>query len=228
MALTLVYSIPAGGAAIDLGLSGSLSVTVNWGDGITDTSTSHTYTNVVATDYSVSVTGTATKFNNLSSQGIEYLTQCTSFGSIGLTDLSYAFYNASSLTVVPTSLPTTSTVTRMNAMFYDATSFNQDISGWNISAVEIIAGIFQGAIAFNQDISNWNTSSVISMANIFKGATSFNQDIGKWDVSAVRVLNLEEFKTPKSYLFEPGESEVAALVLDVLELGLADLGHIHG
>jgi len=42
------------------------------------------------------------------------------------------------------------------------------------------------------------------------------------------LVHLEEFKTPKSYLFEPGESEVAALVLDVLELGLADLGHIHG
>ena len=69
-------------------------------------------------------------------------------------------------------------------MFSGATSFNQDISGWNTSNVISMSGVFQGA-TFNGDISSWDISKVVSIEDMFSGNTSFNQDISGWDVSNV-------------------------------------------
>ena len=41
-------------------------------------------------------------------------------------------------------------------MFYGATSFNGDISNWNVEAVTSMSYMFNGATSFNGDISNWN------------------------------------------------------------------------
>ena len=48
-----------------------------------------------------------------------------------------------------------SNVTSMGAMFFN-TSFNQDISAWNISNVTDMF-IFVWGTPFNQDIGNWDT-----------------------------------------------------------------------
>ena len=68
--------------------------------------------------------------------------------------------------------------------FSGATSFNGNISSWDVSNVSRTADLFLGT-AFNQDISSWNTSSVTNMSSMFYGATAFNQDISSWDTSSV-------------------------------------------
>lgn len=78
----------------------------------------------------------------------------------------------------------TSNVTRMFAVFYGASTFNQDISGWDVSNVWLMQSLFNGATAFNQDISDWDVSKVTDMFQLFQNASSFNQDIGGWDVSS--------------------------------------------
>jgi len=70
-------------------------------------------------------------------------------------------------------------------MFYDATSFNKDISNWNVSKVTNMNNMFYGASVFNQDIGAWNVSSVTNMDYMFNGALAFNQDISTWNVSSV-------------------------------------------
>ena len=78
-----------------------------------------------------------------------------------------------------------SSVTNMRDMFYNADSFNTDISAWNVSSVTNMRGMFNDADAFNQDLSSWDTSNVTSMNGMFAGASLFNQDISSWNVSSV-------------------------------------------
>jgi surface protein len=79
-------------------------------------------------------------------------------------------------------------------MFSDATSFNQDISIWDVSNVTDMTAMFSRATSFNQDIGDWDVSNVTDMRYMFGGvgidggvggAASFNQDISSWDVSNV-------------------------------------------
>jgi surface protein len=95
----------------------------------------------------------------------------------------------------------TSAVTDMSAMFYNATYFNLDISSWDVSAVTIMTAMFgmspingaPGAFHqpdFNQDISSWDVSAVTNMAAMFAQASAFNQDLSSWDVSAVTNMAL--------------------------------------
>ncbi|MCF6243418.1 MAG: BspA family leucine-rich repeat surface protein [Sulfurovum sp.] len=79
----------------------------------------------------------------------------------------------------------TSSVKKMNQMFFYADSFNQPIGKWDISSVTEMNAMFSFATAFNHPIEKWNTSSVVNMSEMFTNAISFNQPIGKWDTSSV-------------------------------------------
>ena len=90
-----------------------------------------------------------------------------------------------------------SQVTDMYRVFYNAASFNGDISAWDVSQVTDMYDMFYRATAFNGDISAWDMSSVIKMPYMFYKASAFNQDINTkevningetytaWDVSSV-------------------------------------------
>jgi len=77
-----------------------------------------------------------------------------------------------------------SNVTTMTQLFYGAQSFNADISNWNVSKVTSMYQMFE-ASSFNADISRWNVSNVTDMFSMFSQATNFNADISAWNVSNV-------------------------------------------
>jgi len=220
--LVLVYNITVSGFELVLPLQGGTITSIDWGDGNTSTDGSKNHTFTDAGTYTVRVYGTGVtslSYQNNAGTGALYLTQCTSFGEIGLTDLGGAFFNAINLISVPTSLPLTSTITNMNALFCGCNIFNQDISGWDFSNVHDIASMFYNTNAFNQDISSWNIDNVTRTTYMFSGASafnnggvalnwgsktvnfndstgmfrdasSFNQDISGWNVS--NVLDMKE------------------------------------
>jgi surface protein len=91
-------------------------------------------------------------------------------------------------------------VNDMESMFSSASSFNQDISGWNVGNVTTMRGMFSEASAFNQPIGNWNVINVTKMDFMFNKATAFNQQIGNWDVSNVtNMVAIMQSKTSANY-----------------------------
>jgi surface protein len=174
------------GDTVSLPFAGAHNITVQWGDGTTNTyisSTNQTYTKTYSTSgvYTVGVFGSATGFGGTVAR--PNLIQCLSFGDLGLTSLANAFRSCINLTGVPLTLP--STVVNLDSMFQGATSFNQNIGSWNTSNVTRMLSMFNTATAFNQNIGDWDTGSVTIMQQMFRSATSFNQPIGSWNTSNV-------------------------------------------
>jgi surface protein len=66
---------------------------------------------------------------------------------------------------------------------FASSSFNGDISSWDVSSVTDMYGMFFDSSSFNGDISSWDVSSVTNMSRMFEGDTSFNQNLGNWYVA---------------------------------------------
>ena len=95
----------------------------------------------------------------------------------------FKIYTRPNLTVVPNILP--KNITILANMFNDATTFNQDISSWDVSNVTNMSSMFNKANAFNQPITGWNVSNVTNMSSMFALTDVFNQPIGSWAVGNV-------------------------------------------
>lgn len=83
---------------------------------------------------------------------------------------------------VPLKNVLTTRVMSLGGLFFGKSSFDQDISTWDLSYCVETSNMFRNASAFNQDINPWNTRYVWSMAYMFDGATAFDQDLSEWCV----------------------------------------------
>ena len=59
-----------------------------------------------------------------------------------------------------------------------ATSFNGNLSQWDVSNVTDMNYMLKDATSFNGDLSHWDVRQVTDMDECFSGATSFNQQLG--------------------------------------------------
>ncbi|HEY7906249.1 MAG TPA: BspA family leucine-rich repeat surface protein, partial [Wenzhouxiangella sp.] len=183
------------GTTISLPFDADVDVRIDWGDGNEDSITTagfaeHTY--AAEGSYTVSIYGQLTHFGrrgptSLTFPNSEKLTAVTSFGNLGIRSLTGAFKDATNLTAVPSALP--DSVIRLRSTFEGATSFNGDLSGWDVSQVIDLTSLFFGATAFNQPIGGWNVSNVRSLYRTFANAESFNQPLNDWDVSNIKSFN---------------------------------------
>ena len=61
-------------------------------------------------------------------------------------------------------------------------------SDWNLVVTSLVtdtSNLFKNATTFNEDISSWDMSNVTNMNEMFRDARSFNQSLNNWDVSSV-------------------------------------------
>ncbi|VAW61866.1 Chitinase, partial [hydrothermal vent metagenome] len=89
------------------------------------------------------------------------------WGDIKWQSMDHAFFRCTNLAGNATDNPDLSQVTDMNEMFYGASKFNQDISGWDVSGVTTMSAMFFEASSFNQDVGGWDVSSVTTMRKMF-------------------------------------------------------------
>ncbi|MFN9954168.1 MAG: BspA family leucine-rich repeat surface protein, partial [bacterium] len=175
----------------------SPNITVDWGDGTSDTYTTtgfktHTYASpgiyivqaagiLRAFSFGSGASGTNNKLK---------LIGCLSFGNVLITSLLDGFRNCSNLIQAPSLLPTTSAITNLGACFNGCTNFNYPINNWNISSVVTLANTFTNASSFNQPLNNWNTSAINNFSSTFANATSFNGNISNWTIRNIGTVNM--------------------------------------
>ncbi len=160
--------------------------TVYWGDGNVTTydgDATHTYDS--AGSYTVSISGNFTHIYLAGdSDNAKKLESINQWGNMRWESMHGAFYGASNMIYNATDEPNLADVTDMSGMFNGASSFDGDISSWDVSDVTDMSGMFNGASSFDGDISSWDVFGVNGMSGMFSDST-FNQDISDWDVSHV-------------------------------------------
>jgi surface protein len=84
----------------------------------------------------------------------------------------------------------------LDNMFNNCSSFNGNVSPWDVSNVRAFGSMFNGCSSFNQDLSQWDFSGLAigscnsaSIIYFLRGATAFNQDISNWDLTGAGGLN---------------------------------------
>ena len=117
--------------------------------------------------------------------GAHRLVSIDQWGTAQWASMHEAFEGASNMEYNASDAPDLSRVSDASYMFHDASSFNGDLSSWNVSSVTNMYSMFSGASSFNGNLSTWDVSSVTSMQDMFYYATSFNQPLDSWDVSSV-------------------------------------------
>ncbi len=95
------------------------------------------------------------------------------------------------ITFSASDIPNLNWIIDMSDMFSSASSFNWDISWWDVRNVINMKNMFSSASSFNWDISWWNVGNVTNMKNMFMSASSFDQNINWWDVN--NVINYTNF-----------------------------------
>lgn len=167
--------------------------TIDWGDGTQENVTQdgnieHEYEE--AGTYTVAIVGTFPAINmsisdQSSRQALVRIDQWGGEANVWQTMVS-AFEDCINLQYAATDLPNLSQVTSLSRMFMNASSFNGDVSGWDISNVTNLISTFREATAFEgTGVAGWETENVTSMLNTFRDASNFNQSLGDWDITSL-------------------------------------------
>ena len=79
----------------------------------------------------------------------------------------------------------------MEAMFEYATSFNGDLSKWQVGHVRTMATMFFGATSFDGDLSKWQVGNVEKIDGMFAGADNVSS-VGRVDHVFAGVIRMTQ------------------------------------
>jgi len=185
--LQMVVDTSLGGNTVSIGATivGGNNFLIGWGDGTwykgygpeSNSIPSHTY--ATSGQYTITVSIGAIGFSfTVAGNDIQQVFQVTETSAASNAG-TFEFRNFTNLTLIDDDsfLLYRTTLARF---LQGATSFNQDISGWDVSGVTLFFNMFKDATSFNQDISGWDVSNGTNLSNMFNGATAFDQNLGAW------------------------------------------------
>lgn len=76
-------------------------------------------------------------------------------------------------------------VTNFHQMFAYCLSFNGSLLTWNTAKGQFMAGMFLNNVNFNQPLSHFVTTALTDTRRMFSGAWTFDQNIGSWNMEKV-------------------------------------------
>ncbi len=183
---------------IDVASGGQVSI--DWGDGsavqnVTKSgpvSTYYLYTQQPSSPITttVAISGDLERFyfhyNNprWTEDSPELLISLDQWGDTAWSDMSYMFSGTVNMQYEADDAPNLSSNPRVTYMFRNS-SFNGDLSNWDVSQMTNLRYMFASASSFNGNLSNWDVSKVTDMIYMFVDADSFNGNLSNWDVSKV-------------------------------------------
>ncbi|MCK0162229.1 BspA family leucine-rich repeat surface protein, partial [Allomuricauda sp. F6463D] len=184
------WEVPENNFILEIGTNADFdyNFTIDWGDGTIEQladlqDPTHVYE--TAGTYTVAIQGDFSSIKMQDDASKIAFKSIDQWGTIVWESFTHAFLECVNMEYHATDMPDLSQVSELYGMFFEADSFNGDISGWDVSNVTVISGMFYGANSFNGDISSWDVGNVTNMDYLFYSATSFNGDISSWDVSNV-------------------------------------------
>tara|TARA_Y200000002_G_scaffold361417_1_gene347494 strand:- start:11335 stop:11787 length:453 start_codon:yes stop_codon:yes gene_type:complete len=118
----------------------------------------------------------------LSSNGRTIISSSAEFNESGeVNGFIYTKRNKQNITVKNTSTTCTSGVFGFSYVFYSQSSFNEDITHWDVSSVYDMSYMLYDAKSFNQDLSNWCVSNLATTpVNFSKGSELHDEFQPKW------------------------------------------------
>ena len=170
---------------------GEYDFLISWDPGIIQKVTSHDSENATHTYQEsgvkrIAVSGKIKGFTFNGSGDRNKLIKIDNWGSLNLGNNGAYFKGSENLESI-SGTPNLSKTINLSEMFYGATSFNHNISAWNVSNITSMRSMFENS-GFNQPLNSWNTSSVVNMRSMFKNASMFNKDISSWNVSKLTTM----------------------------------------
>ena len=182
--------------SIDL-IGGSISI--DWGDGNSDTISSDTDPNLDHTYssggiYTVAVDiGLASYRYNGATRDRAKVTDVKNWGSFPGKNMQGHTNLATDTATDSPDFPNISPVNSAETFFY-STNFDGDISNWDMSTVTTFRRMFRSS-QFNGAVNNWDVSSATNFNEMFR-ACPFNQDVSNWDTSSATAMSLTFFQNP--------------------------------
>ena len=151
-------TIPVGGV--------SGTYTIEWGDGTIHAGVSGDQTHLYDApgNYTVRIYGDFTRLYLNNDDNARKLLSIEQWGDIEWISMNSAFKGASNMKYNAADAPDLSRVTDMAGMFDGASSFDGDLSKWDVSSVTDMSGMFEESVSFNSDLSKWDVSSVADMS----------------------------------------------------------------
>lgn len=118
----------------------------------------------------------------LSSNGRTIICSSAEFNESGeVNGVNYTKRNKQDITVKNASTTCTSGVFDLSYVFYSQSSFNEDISHWDVSSVYDMSYMLYDAKSFNQDLSNWCVSNLATTpVNFSEGSGLRDEFQPKW------------------------------------------------